>query len=225
MKFLKAVLKYIGYSLLGVVVSTLVGATIISYLAVEHLADTKTPPPSQIPAEVPNHNLREVTRLTKTYIAEVEEYEKLMAQLSKQTVPEFCSTLCNPSGLDREMLREQRTHYLAKYYQQQGPSVLKDPLFRLKLEEMQFISKAFPESVRDLIEGITDSANEKNRVQAFLEVLKFEATLVTEANRYRTTYQSLLLEDKKLKELRRIVNSCNSGSSLKTLREECRKVL
>lgn len=218
MKFVKILLKIIATLLLAGVFTLFVSVTAASYYAVKTL--------TKIPQDAPDvdHNLKELTRIGQNYILEIEQYEDISKDIEKQKkTPPLCATLCNGSSLDQERFLNERTNYLRNFYNTQKSQALQDPQFRIKLEEMTFISKVFPNSVRTFLTEALDeeSAAEKNqwRLTFHLERLLFQ-----EAANIKTNIAAFKNDSRKLDVLKGLAQSCHMGTTpKKVVLQECEK--
>ncbi|WP_374077831.1 hypothetical protein [Bdellovibrio bacteriovorus] len=240
MKFVKSVLKYLGFFLLGVFVCAVVGLTGVSYYAIDQLVKATAPEgkstkkmpvakASVMPSledsvkdpEAPNPNLKELTRIGYNYDAEFAIFDKLAEDVSKRSLPEICTTLCNPSYLDRERLSTERSAYLASYYKQEGTRALQDPVFRMKLEEIGFLSRLFPPSLRFVLKQI-DLANRQNKeVDKFGLAVHLEFAVLKEISSITARMDSMKQDTEKLKLLREFMRSCEQGTPRKKVISEC----
>lgn len=216
MKALKVLLKIIAVIALAAVFSVLVSTTAVSYFAVTAL--------TKIPQEQPgvDHNLKELTRIGQTYIQELESFEQINQDLQKRKVPPICSTVCNGSSMDLEKFSNERQHYLHQFYQSQKAQALNDPQFRIKLEELSFIAKAFPKSVRTLLTESLESTEGKTPDHLKL-TLHFESVMLSELAGFKNHWAQLKADNEKLDALRTIVKSCRAGTAKKTLIQECKE--
>lgn len=240
MKFVQSVLKYLGFFFMGVIVCAIVGLTGISYYAIDQLTKATAPeakPTKKMPIakasmmpqleerskdpEAPNPNLKELANIGFSYDAEFAIFDKLADEISKKSLPEICATLCNPSYLDRERLSTERSAYLAAYYKQEGTRALQDPDFRMKLEEIAFLSRLFPPSFRFILKQI-DLAHQKGKeVDKFALAVHLEISVIKEISSLTTRLESMKQEAEKLKVLRELVRSCERGLPRKKLIADC----
>ncbi|MEK2644331.1 hypothetical protein [Bdellovibrio sp. BCCA] len=240
MKFAKSVLKYFGFFLLGVVVCAIVGLTGISYYAIDQLVKAQAPeakPAKKMPVakasmlpsleetakdpETVNPNLKEVTRIGYNYTAEFAIFDRLAEDISKRSLPEICSTLCNPSNLDRERMRTERSAYLASYYKQEGTRALQDPVFRIKLEEIDFLSRLFPPSLRFVLKQIELAQKQGKEVDKFGLAVHLEFAVLKEISSMSARFDSMKQDTEKLKVLRELVHSCERGTPRKKIFADC----
>lgn len=240
MKFVKSVLKYLGFFLLGVFVCAVVGLTGISYYAIDQLTKATAPegkPAKKMPVakasmmpsldentkdpEAPNPNLKELTRIGYSYDAEFAIFDKLTEEVSQKSLPEICSTLCNPSYMDRERLSTERSAYLASYYKQEGTRALQDPVFRMKLEEIGFLSRLFPPSLRFVLKQIDLANKQKKEVDKFGLAVHLEFAVLKEISRMTAHLDSMKQDTEKLKLLREFARSCERGTPRKKIIADC----
>ncbi|WII73556.1 hypothetical protein QJS83_06680 [Bdellovibrio sp. 22V] len=235
MRFLKGLLKCIGFFILGVVTCALVGLTAVSYYAVDQLTKAsaseektaKRPPVAKasvlpsLPTGPESHtevnpNLKELVRIGKSYDEELNLFDELAEKIAQKSVPDLCHTLCNPSYLDRERLANERTAYLVSYYKQEGTRALQDPLFRMKLEEVGFISRLYPPSLRKIMVQIEEAKSAK-----FKLALQLETAVVKEIYHFTFRFDQMKQDAEKLKTLRELIRSCQRGIPRKNVISEC----
>lgn len=243
MKFGYRLLKYLGFFLLGIFSCLLLGFTVVSYYSIEQLAKAMAPEvksPLKISAaknsnpqnieeskkgESPiNPNLKELTHISINYVDELNLLDALAQEISQKSPPEICSTLCNPTAMDHEKLREERSAYLVSYYKQQGVRALEDPLFRLRLKEIGFISNLFPVSFRSLlnqIQGATQTGDIDTSGKLNLAV-KLQTAFANELVSFYFHRQELIQNKEQLKTLRDLIRSCQKGTSRNQVVLACR---
>lgn len=237
MSFLKTVLKCLGFYLLGVLTCAVVGLTGISYFAVDQLIkasapDTRTAQKMPVakasmmpsletdnafaPGAV-NPNLKELKRIASLYNTELTAFDQLAAAVAQKKAPELCATLCNSSFLDKERLNSERSFYLATYYKQEGARALQDPVFRLKLQEIGFLSRLYPPSLRAIV-----TATEKpNGVSKWALALRLEYAAIKEFSRLALQREELQKDAEKISRLREWTHSCQKGVNKKQVISEC----
>lgn len=172
-----------------------------------------------------DHNLKEVTRIGQKYILEISQFESLTHDLKKTKAPPLCSTLCNGSFLDQERFANERGTYLQSYYKNQKSAALQDPNFRIKLEELTFISKAFPKSVRTIMTDILERP-EASTTHPLMLALRLEGVMLSELAGVKSHWAQLQIDSHKLDVLKGLVNSCQTGQTgmtRKQILEECRR--
>lgn len=222
MKLIKSTFKYLGFFLLGAFFCTVVGLTGISYYTVEQLSKAVAP---DLEPSV-NPNLKDLTRIGVTYVNELGQFDLLATEISKKPQPDLCKTLCNPTRMDRERLDNEKTFYLAHYYKQEGARALEDPLFRLKLEEIGFLSELFPASLRNVLAQI-DHSTKKSQPEPnkLVLALKLEMAVLKEISAFSLRWDSLKQDTQKLKWVRELVRSCERGAPRNKVISECRSQL
>ncbi len=247
MRFINSIFKYLGFFLLGAIFCTFIGITGASYYVIEQLtqaaapeaADTKKSSPakmktspqyasesSRTPHNLVNPNLKDLTKIGVNYVEELDLFDQLAAEISQRSVPDLCTTLCNPILIDPNRLSNERTSYLAFYYKQEGVRALEDPLFRLKLEEIGFLSELFPSSLRVVLAQIEKNAKtaEKSPHNLML-ALQLELAILKEASSFGLRWDSMKQDTFKLKLVRNLVRSCQRGVPRNKVISECRSQL
>lgn len=209
MKFIFTTVKYITFFLLGALTCFVLGTSAVSYIAIEEIATSENP------------NIKDLSRIAGSYVEELNKFDALTADLSGKNIPAICSTLCNASFMDKHRLREERTHYLVAYYKQQGPRALQDPAFLLTLDEIGFISRLFPRSLRDLLLEIEQLKQSPNESQKILLALKAETAALTEIASLGFDLDELKKSSQRLKSLRELSRSCQRGMPRKQVISEC----
>lgn len=244
MKIIKSLLKCFFFFLMGAFTCVVLGITAISYYSVEQLAKAISPEStsSAIAADMKktnshslkpevsenndtpvNPNLKELSLISLNYVDELNLFDNLIQEISKKTIPEMCSTLCNPMVIDKEKLREERSSYLANYYKQQGLKALEDPLFRLRLMETSFISNLFPLALRSFLNQVQNKV-QNGQVKTFdklILALQLQATVTKELASLYFQRNELIQTKEHLKFLRKLMYSCQKGSPRKKLISDC----
>lgn len=221
MKTLLKIFRYFGFFLLGVIVCALVGSTAISYWTIQELSHVA----QETSANSTQANLREVLHIGASYAKEFEIFDRLHAEVRQKNLPEICSTLCNPVNISRERLSTERSSYLASYFKQQGGQALKDPLFRLRLEEISFLSRRFPEPLRGLVLEITEpSKNPHSQSSTLAKALQLEWTLVKTAIDTSLEWELLRQDLARLGQLRDLQKSCAKGLPPSRILKECKSL-
>lgn len=239
-KVVKSTFKYLFFFILGVIVTALVVATGLSYYAVDQLSKATLPDPAPTKnkkkekksqpedeqvlrknLEV-NPNVKEVVKISLTYEQELALVDRLVKDVQRHKVPDICTTLCNPVHLDLERLKEERSEYLSNYYQQQGRRALEDPMFLLKLEEMGFLSRMFPPSLRDLLRQINQlNLQPDNEKQKWLLAAQGQVTVYREIANLYSVKDSFSKDEKRIQKLRSLIKRCQQGDSPKKILSEC----
>lgn len=244
MKIIKSLLKCFFFFLMGAFTCLALGTAAISYYSVEQLAKAMSPEPtsSAISANIKktnsrslkpevsenndfpvNPNLKDLTLISLNYVDELNLFDNLAQQISKKTIPEICSTLCNPTAIDKEKLREERSIYLANYYKQQGLKALEDPLFRLRLMETGFISNLFPVTLRSFLNQVHNKV-QNGQVETFdklILALQLQATVTKELASLYFQRNELIQNKEHLKFLRKLSYSCQKDIPRKKLISDC----
>lgn len=239
-KIVKSTIKYLLFFALGAIVAAVVGVTGISYYAVDQLAKATAPTPEPkknkkkekkvAPEDEQtlaknkdvNPNFKEVVKISLNYEQELALIDRLAKDVQKHKVPKICTTLCNPIALDSERLKEERSEYLFSYYQQEGRRALEDPLFLLKLEEMQFLSRMFPPSLRELLKQIEQLQQQPDiEKQKWLLATKGQVTVYRELANFYSVKDSFSKDEKRIQLLRDLIKRCQHGESPKKIIKEC----
>lgn len=230
---------YLGFYLLGIIVCAVCGLTALSYYAVDQVAKAVAPETSSkhgsskkmpvakaslLPSieggfalsTEANPNLKDLTRIARNYSQELDLFDQMMSEISKHSMPALCSTLCNPTALDRERLKNERSEYLASYYKSTGARALKDPQFRIKLLEIGVLSEIYPPAFRSLLEQIN-----KEQSPSLGLALQLEAALLVQGSDLLIHLKDLKTEAAHLKSLRELVRSCQQGVPAKKILSDC----
>ena len=148
MRQLHVTAKYLIIFLFVCFVTVLGGAVYLSYHTVQKLTQVAT---NQIESEP---NLSAVLKLTSSYLEDVRQYEEFLKTLGPDKWPSFCSVICNPSNFNRERYVNERTPYLISYYMQQKKLAAQDPVFRMKIAQLDFLRETLPSSLRNVMRDI-----------------------------------------------------------------------
>ncbi|MDG0816855.1 hypothetical protein [Bdellovibrio svalbardensis] len=211
---LKSLAKLLGVLLLAVLCFAFITTTAVSYWTVTTLISISSD-------QDVDHNLKEVTRIGQKYILELRQFEGLLSDINKTKMPPICSTLCNGAFLDQERFSNERAAYLHSFFKNQKAAALQDPSFRIKVEELTFLSKAFPKSLRALITDILESPESKSHPWAL--TFRFEGVMLSELSGIKAHLMQLKVDSHKLDVFKDLMKSCQGGAPRKKLMEECRK--
>lgn len=148
MRHLHVTAKYLIIFLLVCFVTVLGGAVYLSYHTVHKLTQVAT---NQTESEP---NLSAVLKLTTSYLEDIRQYEVFLTTLGSDKWPSFCSVICNPSNFNRERYVAERTPYLVYYYHQQKKQAASDPVFRMKIAQLDFLRETIPTSLRGVMRDI-----------------------------------------------------------------------
>ena len=238
-RFVKSTLKYFLFFILGIIVTALVAVTGISYYAVDQLSKATQEEPalagkkkkkvvdenSDVPsvkAAAVNPNIKEVVKITLTYDQEFQVFDQLAQEVRQKSVPNICTTLCNPIHLDEERLKTERSTYLADYYKQEGGRALQDPLFLLKLEEIGYLSRLFPPSLRDILKQIDHlKLTPNDETQKWILATKTQAAVFRELSTFYSLQDKLVKDADRIKQLRGLLRKCQAGDNPKKIIAEC----
>lgn len=220
--------------------TALLGLAGLSYYAIDQL--TKATQPESKPSnrntikaalEMPpdekaktNPNLRKLVDISFNYDREFSTFEELRTNLAKTKVPSLCDRICDPIHIDSERLRAERTEYLAQYYTLEGSRALQDPLFLLKLEEMDFLSNLFPRSVREILREIKQTDNlSQSESQKWALAAKTQWTVMQEIASFYSRKEQISQQANKIDLLRGLLRKCQKGTDRKEIILECEGTL
>ncbi|WP_373998944.1 hypothetical protein [Bdellovibrio bacteriovorus] len=246
MRFVKRLLKYVLFFVLGAITCALLSVTALSYLAIDQLSKATRPEPLKSSKKMPvakatmmptlpldgeskntdvNPNLRELTHIGHNYVAELNLFDELASSVAQKNMPEICSVLCNPSYMDRERLTNERTQYLVHYYKNEGSRAFTDPIFRVKLEEVGLLSALFPVSFRNVLSQI-EAAHAETTTQKLALAVQLQSAVIKEATSFSDRIETAKQDNEKLKILRELTRSCERGlKSRKQVISECHSEL
>ncbi|MFS4459178.1 hypothetical protein [Bdellovibrio sp. HCB2-146] len=148
MRHLHVTAKYLIIFLLVCFVTVLGGVVYLSYHTVQKLTQVATDQSESEP------NLSAVLKLTGSYLEDIRQYEEFLTTLGSDKWPSFCSVICNPSHFNRERYVNERTPYLVSYYRQQKKQAAADPVFRMKIAQLDFLRETVPSSLRNVMRDI-----------------------------------------------------------------------
>ena len=213
MTVLRSILKYLGFFLLGAFVSALIAVTCIAYYAIENVA---IPPTAKAVAPAKkwiNPNLQEISEFGEVYRQEFNLFDQLESEIKKQELPKICKVVCNPSSLDSEKMKTDRSRYLLEFYKENGKRALLDPHFRLKLEEVSFLSDLYPPSLRQVFSAAHQLKDQEPDFLTKLALaVHLEMAAVKEGTSLGLRWEKLKIENDKIGRLRSIVQSCEKGT-------------
>lgn len=220
MKFIKSLISHLVFFTLGLFAAAVLSFTALSYFTIDQLSKAfqETPAPVTSPSvwdQPLNPNLKEVILIGATYIKELDLFDQLEAEINKTDSPEICSVLCNPIGLDSEALAAQKIQFLVNYYQQNKLAALKDPLFRLRMQEVAFLSQLFPPSFRIILKEVQSSPVKWSLVLQLQWALFKEMTTMV----YR--WETMKTQLKNMEKQRVLFQSCRTGSAPKKVLQDC----
>lgn len=221
-----ATFKYLGYFVLGMVVALFVGATAVSYYAIDqvhkaaiakpeaHLGVTKAsllPSIPDIPAasEEVNPNLRELTRLAKNYANEFNLFDQLTNATKIKPKPELCTVLCNPVALSKERLQLEGAKYLVAYYKEQGPRAFQDPLFRIVTKETELLAQVYSPRLREVVLNLNRPV--LSGTDKLMLAVQAEAAVLIEATQMAVAWEQIQNQIQNRKPLRELFRSCQMG--------------
>lgn len=247
MKLIKDLLFFLTIFIVSTFLCAVVAMTALSYYAVNELAKATAPDPQSKPGKklpsvkasmVPttpdfsvqdaaDPNLKSLVKIGSDYRTELTIFDQLFNQIAQKQYPEFCSVLCNPTSLDKERLKQERSPYLAEFYKEHGLRALEDPIFRMKLAEVDFISRLFPHSLRDIlgdIQGLHDRSKESR--SRLLLAIRLEAAVIAEMSALTLRLDSMKGEADKFRDIRALIQSCQKGTMThKSVRNQCEAIL
>ncbi|MNT81227.1 hypothetical protein D3C72_2207980 [compost metagenome] len=104
---------------------------------------------------------------------------------------------------------------------------LEDPVFRMKLAEVEFISRLFPASLRNIlgdIEGLHNGANASD--SRLMLAIRLETAVLTEMSALTLRLDSMKGEADKFRDIRDLIRSCQKGTvTHKSVRSQCEAIL
>lgn len=209
MKLLNFLLKYSILFLVTLGVTGLLGLGVVSYYVINHL---------QAATKNSDHNLAAVLKIGEGYIQELDAFDSIYKSVQDKQMPPFCATLCNPVALSQNQLIEERTSYLASYYQTNGAKSFKDPLFRFKLEQMSLISKTIPGSLREVVVDILKDDSHQNKL---LLALRLEKSILGTLPSLPERFQSYREGSNRLTLVRAWMKACQVGRNSKKISQDC----
>lgn len=220
MKFLKSLALHIAFFLLGIFAAAVLSFTALSYFTIDQLSKAfqETPPPVNAPYvwdQPLNPNLKEVVLIGATYIKELDLFDQLQAEINKTTAPEMCSVLCNPIGLDSDALAEEKIQFLVNYYKYNKSTALKDPLFRLRMQEVGFLSQLFPPSFRSILKEIRAGS------VGWSLVLQLQWALFKEMTTLLYRWETMKAQLQNIEKQRTLFQSCRKGTAPKKILQDC----
>lgn len=224
--FLSSTFKYLGYFLLGAVVAAFSSMTAVSYYAVDQVHRASiVRPESKMPiakasflpemsetkpgSEEVNPNLRELTRMAKTYSQEFNTFDQLLANIDSKEQPALCSTLCNPVSLSKDRLQADGAKYLLAYYKEQGPRALQDPLFRIVVKETRLLTDVFSADLRQIFGHI--QRPDLSVTDKLMLAIQLEAAAISKARHFALTWDETKKQIQNRKPLREIYKACQMG--------------
>jgi len=210
MKFLNFLLKYSIVFLVTFGVTCLLGLGVASYYVINHL---------QAAPKNSDHNLTAVLKIGEGYIQELDAFDAIYKGLQDKQMPPLCSTLCNPVSISQNQLIDERTPYLASYYQTNGTKSFKDPLFRFKLEQMSLVSKTIPGSLREVVIDILKDDSHQNKL---LLALRLEKSILGTLPSWPERLQSYREGSNRLTLVRAWIKACQIGGNSKKISQDCR---
>lgn len=227
MKFLKSLLKYLGFYVLGVTVSSLVVFTALSYFAVDQLSKAFDDKPvdaknAHLLDQPLNPNIKEIILIGRTYVDELDLFDSLYAQIKAKNPPALCEVLCKPISIDQEKLAQERTPYLLAYFKQNQTLALQDPLFRQRVEEIGFLSELFPSSLRSILREVAATRKAiHDRPSKISLAFKLQWHLLKEISGFYLRWGELKQKTTQLKKHRELLQSCALGSPAKKVLADC----
>lgn len=219
LKFLKRLIKYFAFFCLGVVACFIAGFTVASNYAIEHITHLHDQKGTE---DYINPNLIEISHIGNKYIEELDLFEKMSLKISTGSMPEFCPILCNSVYMDRERLKDEKTAYILEYFNSQGNRAFNDPLFRLKLKELNFVSQIFTVPLRSLFNDLKTLGPINNFSDKFIVTVQFETVVAKELLSLYWQRHSLKKELEQIKLLRKLLHSCQQGYPVKKIVSECK---
>lgn len=220
MKFLKSLITHLIFFLMGLVAAAILSFTALSYFTIDQLSKAfqEAPPPSisfSFWDQPLNPNLKEVILIGATYIKELDLFDQLQSEINWNSTPEICSVLCNPVGIDSGALADEKIQLLIGYYKQNKTAALKDPLFRLRMQEVAFLSQLFPTSFRVILKEVRTKPIE------WTLALQLQWALFKEMTTFVYRWETLKSQLKLIEKHRSLFESCRHGTALKKVLDNC----
>ncbi|MGZ3768314.1 MAG: hypothetical protein ACXVCP_03565 [Bdellovibrio sp.] len=218
------------FFLLGAAVTEFLVFTAVCYYSIHFLAEANRSSESskhladQYISFAENPNIKEMIKIGKLYTNELNIFDKLMQQIDLKQAPDICETLCNAVYLDKAHLSGERSSYLASYYNQSGTKSLTDPLFRLRLEEIGFISTLYPPALRELLNKILEKSQNGELVRSdkLNLTFKLETALAKQIYYFYIHRHELFNKADEIKTLRHLQQSCQKGTPKTKIIPECK---
>ncbi|XGC81446.1 hypothetical protein ACES2L_02975 [Bdellovibrio bacteriovorus] len=228
--FTFAIIKYLGYFVLGMIAAFFIGATAVSYYAIDQVHKASITKPevklavnkaSMLPAipQIPeaseevNPNLRELTRLAKNYATEFNLFDQLTNATKFKSKPELCTILCNPVALSKERLQLEGAKYLAAYYKEQGPRAFQDPLFRIVTNETELLAQVYSPRLREVVLNLNRPV--LTVTDKLMLAVQAEAAVLIEATQIAMAKDQIQNQIQNRKPLRELFRSCQMGLKAK----------
>ncbi|WP_413575797.1 hypothetical protein ACLVWU_15625 [Bdellovibrio sp. HCB290] len=209
-KYLRFWLKYSAIFLSTFCLTVFIAIGIVAYLGIDHFHQ-----------QAPNDpNLNEVAKISEGYLEEIGTFEELFAQIQGKKLPPFCSTICNPVGLDQDELINGKTDYLVSYYKESGNRALKDPLFRFKLEQMSLVSRTLPSSMRTVMNDILKEDGRETKSKVWL-ALRLETAILVNLPSLPSRLNSFKEQTEQLEHFRTLIRACHTGGNPKKISSQC----
>lgn len=209
MKLLNFLLKYSIIFLITLGVTGLLGGGVASYYVINHL---------QAAPKNADHNLAAFLKIGEGYIQELDAFDSIFKSLEDKQIPPLCTTLCNPVAISQNQLIEERTPYLASYYQTNGAKSFRDPLFRFKLEQMSLVSRTIPVSLREVVVDILKEDSHQNKL---LLALRLEKSILGTLPSLPERLQSYREGSNRLTLVRAWMKACQVGGNSKKIVQDC----
>lgn len=214
MNLLKVLFKILSLFLLAVIFSALVGTLALSFWLVTGLSKIRT-------EQSADPNLKALTQIGQKYIVEIHQFESVMLDIGKHQTPPLCSVVCNDSTWEAQRFLEQRGFYLKSFYGQHKADSLLDPQFRLKLLELDLISKVFPTSIRLWVNDLMEHPQIELTSHRFRFAMQLELLILKELPGIRNLFKNLKQDSLRLDTLRGLIHSCKMGIPRKKVMQEC----
>ena len=234
MRFLKFLLKFTGAFVLAMGLSLLAVTTMFTYWGVEVLMRSSSPP-GEVPLPIAvaslnsplsffdrlplgslNYNLQEASRLISNGLKELQEFDRLQAEIQSHIAargalkPSMCSVVCNSSFIDSVRLKDEKVSYLGQYFKAEKIA-LQDPLFQLRIQELSAISQFLPAHMRDLTQEIAQTPQDASFWKKLGFAIRLEAVALKDLPQIRNKISQLKSELNKSRQYRGFVSSCHRG--------------
>lgn len=236
--FLKSTLKYFTFFLLGIAVAAFVSFTAFSYFTIDQLSkafsssaplikNSLTTKPVDtankldIESEI-NPNLKEIILLGTQYMNELDLVDQLNRDMSPGSIQPLCNILCKPIGISRDRYFAERTPLLINYVRSTKEKAWEDPLFRIRVAEMTFLSELFPKSIRDILQEVSKTKEVlRSDLTKMNLALKLQWTLFKEMTNLLFRWERMKKQLHVLQHQRGLLGLCSKGISPKKITEDC----
>ncbi len=174
-----------------------------------------------------NYNLQEAGRLISNGLKELQEFDRLQAEIQSRIStnsaikPNICSVVCNSSFIDSVRLKDEKVSYLGQYFKSEKIA-LQDPLFQLRIQELQAISQFLPADIRNLTQDIAQTPQDASFWRKLGFAIRLEALTLKDLPQIQNKISQLKSELNKSRQYRGLVSSCHRGLKAPSrIKKEC----